>query len=98
ILFYPSVLFNKNSPKILQTEKELILAKSLNEKIKMLNIKINTELNTIKIKNNNKNLFLSKQEKRISLIPFKDNEKDLKIAQLELERIAELRPIQYREC
>ncbi|MGR6648199.1 hypothetical protein ACU6T0_12015, partial [Avibacterium paragallinarum] len=79
-------------------EKELILAKSLNEKIKMLNIKINTELNTIKIKNNNKNLFLSKQEKRISLIPFKDNEKDLKIAQLELERIAELRPIQYREC
>ncbi|WP_410678548.1 AAA family ATPase [Avibacterium paragallinarum] len=98
ILFYPSVLFNKNSPKTLQTEKELILAKSLNEKIKILNTKINTELNTIKIKNNNKNIFLSKQEKRISIIPFKDNEKDLKIAQLELERIAELRPIQYREC
>lgn len=98
ILFHPSILFNKNSPKILQTEEELILAKSLNEKIKMLNTKINTELNTMKIKNNNNNLFLSKQEKRISLIPFKDNEKDLKIAQLELERITELRPIQYREC
>ncbi|AEC16315.1 hypothetical protein UMN179_00278 [Gallibacterium anatis UMN179] len=43
------------------------------------------------------NLFLSEQEKRISLIPFKNNEKNLKIAQFELERIVSLQPIQYRE-
>ncbi|KGQ24423.1 ATPase [Gallibacterium anatis CCM5995] len=98
IHFTPDCLFKKNDKKILQTEKELNLAKKLNIRIKKINTKISEELKAIKMENHTEiNLFLSEQEKRISLIPFKNNEKNLKIAQFELERIVSLQPIQYRE-
>lgn len=98
IPFTPDCLFKKNDKKILQTEKELKVSKKINTRIKTIDTKISAELKTIKMENHtNTNLFLSEQEKRISLMPFKNNEKNLKIAQLELERIVALIPIQYRE-
>ncbi|MEE3609511.1 hypothetical protein [Avibacterium paragallinarum] len=98
IPFTPDCLFKKNDKKILQTEKELKVSKKINTRIKTIDTKISAELKAIKMENHtNTNLFLSEQEKRISLMPFKNNEKNLKIAQLELERIVALIPIQYRE-
>ncbi|MFQ1023622.1 AAA family ATPase [Avibacterium paragallinarum] len=93
---------NKNKIK-LKIEKELNSSPKLNKELKETNTKINNKLNAIRMKTHtikihtNTNLFLSKQEKKIILMSLKNKEKNLKIAKLELERIAELRPIQYRE-
>lgn len=57
--------------KTIHTEKELILSRKLNKKIKTIENKINS----------------------ISIIK---NEKNLDIAKLELERIKNLIPIQYK--
>ncbi len=83
--------------KNIHTEKELILSRKLNKKIKTIENKIKKELKSLNMERDyDKNIFLSSKENKINSISIIKNEKNLDIAKLELERIKNLIPIQYK--
>ncbi|WP_242510533.1 AAA family ATPase [Avibacterium paragallinarum] len=97
INFTPDILFRKNDKKNIHTEKELILSRKLNKKIKTIENKIKKELKSLNMERDyDKNIFLSSKENKINSISIIKNEKNLDIAKLELERIKNLIPIQYK--
>ncbi|KGQ44066.1 hypothetical protein [Gallibacterium anatis] len=83
--------------KTIHTEKELILSRKLNKKIKTIENKIKKEIKSLNMERYyDKNIFLSSKENKINSISIIKNEKNLDIAKLELERIKNLIPIQYK--